>query len=157
MSKPRGKPTQGARFLFLHNEEWKKLEGMSEMGSPALTVDDIDVTDFDSPAKETIPGSKDFGTFQLSGQYLPKAIAPNQALLESLAGAEAFPCRICLPDDASQKKYTVKECLASVKEFKGGDSKTFDKQTFSTTMKVSGETVRYDDVDVDDLLEESLD
>ncbi|API58862.1 hypothetical protein BSL82_05675 [Tardibacter chloracetimidivorans] len=123
-------------------EVFTAIPGVQNITVPAVVLDDHEVTDLDSTAKEYIAGLGDAGEFSFQ-LVLKKAAAGNgyhaqQAALESYVGdGELHNFQVVLPAPFS----TTYEFAAFVKSFTPS-SATNAAITATVTLRVSGDVTK---------------
>lgn len=119
--------TSGSTYVQI-----KGFNGFSGLGGGSPAV--IDVTDFDSTAKEKLMGMPDEGQIQITAIYLPKDA--GQLALEAARGTQAATkFRITVPD-GTKWEYTA---FVMTTEISGADD---DKVTLASTLEVTGSVVK---------------
>ena len=119
-------------------EEYTTIEGVQSFTVPAVTLDDIEVTDLQSEAKEYIGGLGDAGdlsfTLVLKTAETGNGYEAGQALLESYVGdGLTHNFQVVLPAPFN----TTYGFAAFVKQFQP-EANTNQALTASVTLRISG-------------------
>lgn len=87
-------------------ENFVKVGGITDIGAPESSTTEIDTTDLESDAKESIPGLKDYGTITAQLKYDP-ALAPVKDI-EALADTGTVRnWQIRYSDGKTKKSFTA--------------------------------------------------